>query len=172
MFLKLSWEILPEIFTYSAKYGLKNGYALRFLGLHEVIQTSKQRNLFRNLLPISVQMMMSTCSKPLSRWTQRRMAARMWPSTPKAQWLTCFTAWKSRTMSHTSWRTLPAWNPTGAVHAPTRTQLARAWICQRTSSFSCWDYSFSWDDPWHQQQSLISSNRHFKHRLIPQHMQF
>lgn len=151
------WGILPEVFrVYTLQNMGNNGYALQFLKLYDDI-------FYENHLPISAQMMTSTCSKQPSRWMQRRTAARMWPSTPKAQWLTCFTGWKSRTMWHTSWRTPPAWNPTGTAHTPTRTHPAQSWICQLTSSVSCWDYSFSWDDPRHPEQSLISSHRHFMH---------
>lgn len=118
--------------------------------------------------PVSAQTMMSTCSRLPSRWIQRRTAARMWPSTPKARWLTCFTGWKSRTTWPMSWLTPPVWSPTGSVHAPTPTRPAQAWSPPLASCYSCWGYSFSWDDPQHQQQSQIRSNRHFMHGIITQ----
>lgn len=97
---------------------------------------------------VSLQTTRNTCSRRLSRWMLRRTAGRMWPSTPKAQWLTSFTGWKSRTTWRMSWPMLPAWSPTRtALLTPTATPQAGVRPLHQAFCLACSASSGYSDDP-------------------------
>ena len=112
--------------------------------------------VFSYALLISLQTMRSTCSRLPSHWMLRHTAGKMWPSTLKAQWLTCSTGLKNRTMWRTWWPTLPVWSPIGSARpTPTATPQVGVPTHPRPSCLAFLVSSVYSDDPNNKQTQTV-----------------